>query len=229
MPDLSLPIVGPPEPLYRVGRKPDPWQPLDWAFAGEDLTFGNRFDDSEGYFRVLYASSSPLCCYLEVLARFRRPLSGQVSQALAEIQHVSDDFVPPGVVPATWLKTRVLGSAVSEKKLFVPIYDSAWIGYLRNRLDAGNLRHGAGSTDIEFDLSLLMSQRRAVTQQIATIVYQLGYDGICYQSRHGAELFNWALFEPFGLAWTTTTNIKAVDPEFQEALHRMNLTLDRRL
>jgi hypothetical protein len=31
--------------IYRLGRKPDPWAPPDWASAGPDGTFGNRFDD----------------------------------------------------------------------------------------------------------------------------------------------------------------------------------------
>ena len=30
--------------IYRLGRKPDPWAPPDWASAGPDGTFGNRFD-----------------------------------------------------------------------------------------------------------------------------------------------------------------------------------------
>ena len=49
----------PPETIYRIGRKPDPWQPPDWSRANPDGTFGNRFDDPEGYYRVLYAASRP--------------------------------------------------------------------------------------------------------------------------------------------------------------------------
>jgi hypothetical protein len=57
--------------IYRLGRKPDPWSAPDWASAGPDGTFGNRFDDPEGMYRVLYASSQRLGCFLETLARFR--------------------------------------------------------------------------------------------------------------------------------------------------------------
>ncbi|MGC2371774.1 MAG: hypothetical protein WA474_22080 [Candidatus Sulfotelmatobacter sp.] len=39
--------------IYRLGRKPDPWAPPDWAFAGPDGTFGNRFDDPDATYRVL--------------------------------------------------------------------------------------------------------------------------------------------------------------------------------
>ena len=63
------------KPLWRIGRQPDPWQPADWAYAREDGTFGNRFDDPQGLYRVLYASSQRLGCYVETLARFRPDLS----------------------------------------------------------------------------------------------------------------------------------------------------------
>jgi len=43
--------------IYRLGRTPDPWVPPDWASAGPDGTFGNRFDDPDATYRVLYASS----------------------------------------------------------------------------------------------------------------------------------------------------------------------------
>jgi len=43
--------------------------------AGLDGTFGSRFDDPEATYRVLYASSHRLGCYLETLARFSPDLS----------------------------------------------------------------------------------------------------------------------------------------------------------
>src|SRR5258708_33726634 len=61
--------------IFRVGRRPNPWQPPDWSLAGSDGTFGNRFDDPDGTYRVLYASSQRLGCYLETLARFRVDLT----------------------------------------------------------------------------------------------------------------------------------------------------------
>jgi len=57
--------------IHRLGRKPDPWAPPDWASAGPDGTFGNRFDDPDATYRVLYASSQRLGCFVETLARFR--------------------------------------------------------------------------------------------------------------------------------------------------------------
>lgn len=51
-------LVRPEGPLYRVARAPDQWAWPDWSYAGTDGTFGNRFDDPDGSYRVLYASST---------------------------------------------------------------------------------------------------------------------------------------------------------------------------
>jgi hypothetical protein len=78
----------------------------------------------------------------------------------------------------------------------------------------------------DFDLALLGSQDRRLTQQIATLAYQLGYDGIYYQSRHGADLYNWALFEPFELTHTNAAPIRGDDANLLRALALLNLTLN---
>jgi RES domain len=78
----------------------------------------------------------------------------------------------------------------------------------------------------DFDLALLGSQNRKLTQQIATLAYQLGYDGIHYQSRHEADLHNWALFEPFELIHQTAVPIHPEDPNLKRALGLLNLTLN---
>jgi hypothetical protein len=57
--------------LHRVGRAPDAWAWAPWSYAGEDGTFGNRFDDPAGEYRVLYASSQRVGTFLEALARYR--------------------------------------------------------------------------------------------------------------------------------------------------------------
>jgi hypothetical protein len=57
--------------VFRIGRRPDPWRPQDWSRANPDGTFGNRFDEPGGNYRVLYAASQELSCYIETIARFR--------------------------------------------------------------------------------------------------------------------------------------------------------------
>jgi hypothetical protein len=211
--------------VYRVARRPDPWRPPDWADVGDDLTFGNRFDDAEGRFRVLYAASSPLACYLETLARYRRPPEAeQFLSVLASIKNAQDDYTPPATVPASWLPTRSLGMALLTKRRFANVYSSEWLAYIRRNLEPMfSVRRSDGQ---DFDLALLLSQRRALTRRIATLVYRLGYDGIYYQSRHGSDLFNWALFEPFDLASQTVLDLHSDDSDLREALKRLNLTLD---
>jgi hypothetical protein len=50
-------------------------------YAGPDGTFGNRYDDPEASYRVLYASSHRVGAFVETLARFRPEL-----EALAELE-----------------------------------------------------------------------------------------------------------------------------------------------
>jgi RES domain len=60
-----------PDLIYRLGRAPDPWEWPDWSYAGPDGTFGNRFDDPDADYRVLYASTQRQATIRECLARFR--------------------------------------------------------------------------------------------------------------------------------------------------------------
>jgi hypothetical protein len=70
-PGAALATRQPSDPVHRLGRAGSVWAWRDWAYAGEDGTFGNRFDDAAGTFRVHYASSQRLGAFLETLARFR--------------------------------------------------------------------------------------------------------------------------------------------------------------
>jgi len=85
---------------------PNPWAAPDWAQAGPDGTFGNRFDDPGATYRVVYASSQRLGCFLETLARFRIDL--KLAAELAEIQGDAD-HLPQGEVPVEWLANRIMG------------------------------------------------------------------------------------------------------------------------
>jgi RES domain-containing protein len=60
--------------IYRVARRPA-WSWPDWAFAGRDGTFGNRYDDPQALYRVLYASATRFGCFVETLAHFRPDLA----------------------------------------------------------------------------------------------------------------------------------------------------------
>src|SRR5437667_12644959 len=79
----GLASVEPGGPLYRLGRYPDPWAWPDWSYAAPDGTFGNRYDDPQASYRVLYASSERVGAFLETLARFRPDL-----EVLAELDQI---------------------------------------------------------------------------------------------------------------------------------------------
>jgi hypothetical protein len=112
---LSFDTAAAPDVLFRVGRKPEVWEWTDWRFAGPDGTFGCRWDDPQGRYRVAYASATALGAYLESLASLRP--DPHVIVACAEIEE-NDPEAPstmrPGVVPASWRAQRLLGRGVSD-------------------------------------------------------------------------------------------------------------------
>jgi len=90
-----------------VARVPDSWAWPDWANVGSDGTFGHRWDDPEGLYRVLYASSSPLGAFVEVLARFRP--DPHILEALKEIEEEAPGpSQAPGELDVAWLERRCI-------------------------------------------------------------------------------------------------------------------------
>ncbi len=202
--------------------------PPDWALVGDDGTFGNRFDDAEGRFRVLYASSTPLGCFIETLARYRKPLEvEELRSQFDEIENVEGETIPFARVPGSWLERRFLGKANFQGGRFADIYSAEWLAYLRPRFEPGwrTLRR-SGEAQQEFDVAVLLSQQRRITQETATIAQHLGFDGIYYQSRLGTDLENWALFEPFALEMEAHVALCVEDGNLQVALRLLNLALD---
>jgi hypothetical protein len=208
----------PPQTIFRIARRPDPWEPPDWSRANPDGTFGNRFDDPEGYYRVLYAASQKLSCFLETLARFRPDLS-----LLAELNEIDgeNDFLPLGCVPHEWCAERLLGSA-SVQGNYANIYAAEWIALLRRWLAGECLRLGLN----DLDASVLQSRApRRITQLASLEVRQRNFDGIYYRSRYGHDLENWALFEPFRLSRATAQAFASDDLTFLEALRILGLKI----
>jgi len=208
----------PPKIIFRIARKPDPWQPADWSRANPDGTFGNRFDDPEGYYRVLYASTQKLSCFLETLGRFRLDLS--LADELSEIEG-EDDFFPLGSVPKEWRDERMLGHARAGGD-YADICASEWIVHLRHRLAGECLKLGLD----DLDASVLQRHApRRITQLASLEARRKNFDGVRYLSRYGHDLENWALFEPFRLITSGSEPIAENDPVFREALEMLNLKL----
>jgi hypothetical protein len=150
--------------IYRLGRKPDPWAAPDWASAGPDGTFGNRFDDPDATYRVLYASSQRLGCFVETLARFR--IDPTLLAELAQIEG-ADDYCPLGEVPIEWVEKRILGRATTDKD-YADVCSSEWISRLRKLLASHLKKFGVE----EFDASVLQQAApRILTQSVSRIVF----------------------------------------------------------
>ena len=210
---------------FRVGRDDDAWAVPDWAYAKEDGTFGNRFDDPMGVYRVLYASSQRLGCFIETLARFRVDVSFVTDLAL--MQNGEDDFTAFGTVRRAWLKGRCIGTATVEGE-YADIYALGWISHLRTALAGIAVKLGMK----DFDLSSLEpAQPRILTQRAGRIAFELGYAGVFYHSRYGHSIENWAIFEDwtmserFPIDQPNSRKVAEDDPDLLEALRILGLVI----
>ena len=212
---MPLELRTPTQSVYRVARYPDAWQLPDWSRA-KDGTFGNRFDDPESDYRVLYAASQEVSCYVETLARFRPDLT-----LLEELQEIEgdDDFLPVGEVPLSWCENRVIGTAAADGN-YADIYAVEWIALLRRKLVSDCLRLGLRDLDAS---ALQNSSPRTLTQLVSRIVYEIGLAGVYYRSRYGHNLENWALFEPCRIHRTKSKRVTADDPALEEAMEILGL------
>ena len=220
----ALQVARPAGLLYRVGRVPDAWALAPWTYAGPDNTFGSRFDDPEGEYRVRYAAGQKRGAFLETLARFRAD-----PQLLAELAEIDDDpeypTAPPSTVPSEWLHTRCVGIAQADSLLFVDISHSQSLAHLRHHL-AHRLVH-FGLDDLD-GCDIRKRTPRALTQEVSRYVFEQpeAFAGIRYLSRLGDELANWGIFEGSELDEVIEDNetIERDDPDLVGALHTLNLT-----
>jgi hypothetical protein len=231
----GLRTITPTGPLYRVARPPDPWQWPDWSNVGGDGTFGNRWDDPRGVYRVVYASSSRLGAFMEVLARFR-PDPGIVS-ALMGIEGPDEDPThSPGELGNEWLANRCLGIAHCEGS-FVDVGHSTSLARLRVALASRLVHHGLSDLDAA---TVRLSAPRRFTQEISRYVYDRSTStrtrslvGLAYRSRLGDEFQNWAIFESADGALPVTKPpdilpIEWDDPDLRLALDRLGIRLRMR-
>lgn len=184
-------------PVYRLGRLPDPWAWPDWSRAHLDGTFRNRWDDPDGDYRVLYASSQRMGAFVETMARFRPDL-----EVVAELAAIAgDDSEAPlaaGTVPLDWVARRRLGIGGLAGR-YAAVGSARSLQFIRSTLAASALRHHLTEIDAA---TIRLTAPRAFTQQISRLVYECPGDdgapfaGIQYASRLGDEFENWALFEP---------------------------------
>jgi hypothetical protein len=222
----ALQVVRPEGPLHRVGRAPDAWALAPWTYAGPDNTFGNRYDDPEGEYRVLYAAGQRRGAFLETLARFRADL-----ELVAELAAIDDDpdhpTAPPATVPREWLQTRCVGAARADSLRFVDISHSRSLAHLRHELAPRLIHYGLDDLDAG---DIRKRTPRALTQEVSRHVFERpeAFAGIRYLSRLGDELTNWGVFEGSELDEVLESDeaIAPDDPDLVSALETLELTLD---
>jgi hypothetical protein len=223
----GLEPIPPADPLYRVGRQPNAWEWPDWKYLGPDGTFGNRWDDPSGIYRVLYACSQRVGAFVETLARYRPDLN--VIEGLAEIDGPDDDGPPPGVVPWRWLNNRACGEATVDGT-FADVGAARSLTILRTALAGRALHYGLPDVD---GAAIRTSAPRRFTQEISRFVYESNHSGtrfagIRYLSKLGNEFANWAIFEPppptdSPIQSTSSNVIESDDPDLAEAIRILGI------
>ncbi len=211
MPAALVLVPPPPGGMYRISRAPgDPFDLPEWDRAGEDGTFGNRFDDPgaalgiprQAQYRVVYSASQREAAIGEVTARFR--LDPRLIQKLAWITEDDEPIdvalhgiVDPmhrdhGLLEHDWLQRRRLGHTIIDSEIvFVDIAHADSLAHLNvvlaPLLDSLDVR--------EFDMSSVTGPSRRLTQIASRYLYSQGFAGIRYTSRLGRNWECWALFE----------------------------------
>ncbi len=230
---MALVGARPEQPVFRIGRRPDPWGWPDWRLAGPGGTFGNRWDDPLGQYRVLYASSQKLGAFLETLARFRA--APQVVRELVAIDGEVDAILP-GTVPASWCRRRMVSRALLAGE-YADVGHHESLAHLNLELahEVAPALAAAGVTELDA-AAIRLAVPRQITQRISRHVYELSsgdgrpqFAGIAYLSRLGDDLTNWAVFEPTPpaldspIAVVATEPIEVDDPDFQVACELLGL------
>jgi hypothetical protein len=218
---MALLETDPPrEPLFHIGRNPDPFAWTEWAFVG-----AGRFDDPRPVrtFRVLYAAEQRLAAFVETLQKWRPSLEA-LAAFNAVIPAPRDDAPedPFDRIPPDWHLKRSIGT------LLLPP-DQRWLD-LREHETRETLRAelapslwSLGVDD--FDLSDALSRNRRLTQPIALLALRNGFQGIAYKSRFDANFDCWAIFEGARVEPVGRFAILRNDPDLLEAARRFNLQM----
>jgi RES domain len=223
----DLESIAPSGELLRLGRAPNPWDWNDWAYAGPDGTFGNRWDDPESMYRVLYGCSQRLWSFMETLGRFPGDPAVQSELELIELEPGEEDnALPAGHLRlADWPDNRLLARATIDGD-FAAVGRSRSLSYLQNRLSTVISAYGQKEID---GSAIRQTAPRQLTQRISSLVFECStfgerqFDGIHYLSHYGDEFENWAIFEPGRIDELGTTTISVDDEDLQEAGVRLGL------
>lgn len=194
--------------LYRISRTHNPVDLPSWDFADPQThSFGNRFDDINGGYRVLYTADSIEGALIECLQDFRPDLA-----LLSRLDDVEQDEpgllatertgnVRTGIVPPDFFVNRFLGTIDFEGSEAVNVVAVDSLQEIRARLAA--IAHSLGLDDINVATVIgdvpkaLHDNRRLLTQHISRYIYDRPhrFSAIACPSTLGADHMNYTLFE----------------------------------
>ncbi|WP_254281214.1 RES family NAD+ phosphorylase [Frigoribacterium sp. VKM Ac-2836] len=193
-----------PSPVWRVGRRPNPWDWAPWRYASADTgTFPGRWDSPAPHtYRTTYAATEPQGALLEVLARFRPDAS--LVAAMTEIVVDEADRAlystqQAGIVPTEWFAARLLTRASLAGSYLDIAHSETIAGFWGEFAHSAIAEYGLA----DFDGSALQNANvRPLTQAISARVYRMtndddvpSFDGIRFLSRFGADQELWTVFE----------------------------------
>jgi hypothetical protein len=204
------------------------------VLRGRGGTFGNRFDDPAGEYRVLYATSQRVGAFVETLARYRTDPAIVAEYEEIVIEADDSDRYPttaPGVVPADWCSARTIGTARHDGP-FPDIAHSSSLAELRTALASRLVHYGLDDLDAG---DVRRRAPRAFTQEISRYVFERGVTeegepllGIRYLSRLGDDIENWAIFEGTEPYDKRSEEIVRDDPDLLAALQTLDLVMAER-
>jgi hypothetical protein len=189
--------------LWRVGHRDDPLAFTPFELCG----WNHRFDDAGQGFRTIYCAENSETSVREVLADFRPNLAAR--RAFVDVfgEEALEDL-PSVVVTARWREEHVLApAAIDLDGERIDLTDTSVRADLERRHAELLLEH-----DLQhLDLHEITGRRRAVTQAIATDLFNHGAAALRFPSRlDGRPAL--ALFEDRGELLNAGQPIKLTDP-----------------
>ena len=212
---------GTPERTYwRVGYHANPL-----AFPPLDIyAFNHRFDDIEQRFRTLYCAELPETCLREVVADFR-PNHAAIKRHVEQYGPEAIEDIPEHQLTAEWRMQHVLIPLTLELDGdLIDLTDTA----TRQEIEDEHIELLMKYELPHLDLHEITTQRRPVTQTIATSVFDRGASGIRFPSRLDGNPCI-ALFEGRGELEVAGDPIALTDPPpeaLQNVIAPWRLTLE---
>jgi hypothetical protein len=137
----------------------------------------------------------------------------------------------PGELTLEWVEAREIGEIHPKHGRFADIGHSQSLAALNHDLAAEIVRHGLNEID---GAAIRQKAPRTLTRAISRHVYEHAtnddrlFAGIFYESRHGNDLHNYALFENGG-RWdfeaVSDRSLSRDDPHLRQAMKMLEITI----